>query len=438
MDAAGNVWRSAKWAIKHSRMRTCAEAVWELRARVDRKHSLNQHPSTTSRLTKYHMLYLAYGPRTFQISSSVRKICCATSQLPWTHVSYIKLAQRHFWRNSLVQQTVIQQRRQLQVQSIRRANSARQGLGGTLIFVLGVCSGALLISLIYSHATPLPHTTDPFLSSTTHLPKTPSYTKMPVPFGHLGNLNADQEAKLRSFWVAILKTFGVPNPNLANGATPDSQAASAKATSPKVDKKKKRMSIFSRKYDENIPLSEEEGSTELSAADDDKYGQVKEFHSILEKQSPEELCTAFWTMVKSDHPDALLLRFLRARKWDVDKALVMLVSTLHWRSAEMHVDDDVIKHGEGGALEDSKSKDPARKKEGDDFLQQLKIGKSFLHGTDKEGRPLCIVRVRLHHPGEQSERSMERYTVYIIETARLALRPPVETAVSVNYQQSRA
>ena len=104
----------------------------------------------------------------------------------------------------------------------------------------------------------------------------------------------------------------------------------------------------------------------------------------------------------------------------------------------MHVDDDVIKHGEGGALEDSKSKDPARKKEGDDFLQQLKIGKSFLHGTDKEGRPLCIVRVRLHHPGEQSERSMERYTVYIIETARLALRPPVETAVSVNYWQSCA
>ena len=168
----------------------------------------------------------------------------------------------------------------------------------------------------------------------------------------------------------------------------------------------------------------------MSAVDDDKYGQTKELHEILEKQAPEELRTAFWTMVKADHPDALLLRFLRARKWDVDKALAMLISTLHWRSAQMFVDEDVIKYGEGGAQEASQSSDTAVKKEGEDFLQQLKLGKSFLHGTDKEGRPICVVRVRLHKPGEQSERSMERYTVFVIETARLVLRPPVDTAVS--------
>jgi hypothetical protein len=275
--------------------------------------------------------------------------------------------------------------------------------------------------------------TPPSKLTAVSLPKTPAYSEMPVPGGHLGNLTAEQEAKLRSLWAVTLKTFGVTDPSAPEkDIAPTQELADAVSTSsPEKEKKKRR--LFSRKHDKDKAGNGGDGvaaSPGLSAADDDKYGQTKEFYEILEKQTPEELRTAFWTMVKADHPDALLLRFLRARKWDVDKALAMLISTMHWRSAEMLVDEDVIKHGEGGAQEDSQSSDKAVKKEGEDFLQQLKLGKSFLHGTDKEGRPICVVRVRLHKPGEQSERSMERYTVFVIETARLVLRPPVDTAVS--------
>ncbi|CAL3972138.1 unnamed protein product, partial [Diplocarpon coronariae] len=35
---------------------------------------------------------------------------------------------------------------------------------------------------------------------------------------------------------------------------------------------------------------------------------------------------------------------------------------------------------------------------------------------------------RLHKQGEQSEESLERYTVFIIESARMILSPPVDTA----------
>jgi CRAL/TRIO domain len=42
----------------------------------------------------------------------------------------------------------------------------------------------------------------------------------------------------------------------------------------------------------------------------------------------------------------------------------------------------------------------------------------------------------LHKQGEQSERAMERYTVFVIETARLVLRPPVETAVRFSLPSS--
>ena len=240
-----------------------------------------------------------------------------------------------------------------------------------------------------------------------------------MPPGRPGTLTADQETKLKEMWTQTLEIFGVSHEDHTNGtATP----TSGTETPDSKKKKKSRLSVFHRK-DRN---SSDAGLD----SENDKHGQTKEFQQALASQSPESLREAFWSMSKHDHPDALLLRFLRARKWDVQAALVMMISTLHWRMQEMHVDDDIMLHGEGAALRETKSANAAEKKEGEDFMAQLRMGKSFLHGTDKEGRPCCYVRVRLHRQGEQSERSLERFTVYTIETARMMLRGAVDTAVS--------
>ena len=256
---------------------------------------------------------------------------------------------------------------------------------------------------------------------------------MPIPQGYRGNLTTEQETKLRELWALALKTFGVQDPTHPNDTATlqreDTAASVSETEAGRQKKRRSRLSIFggSKKHDDS------HGSSPSRHPDDaeDKYGQVKEYQQILATQSPDSIRTAFWTMLKADHPDQLLLRFLRARKWDVDKALAMMVATMSWRGTEMHVDDDVILHGEEGALRDSKSSDSSVKREGHDFLEQMRIGKSFLHGTDKEGRPLCFVRARLHHGGEQTERALERYTVFLIETARFVVRPPVETAVGL-------
>ena len=264
-----------------------------------------------------------------------------------------------------------------------------------------------------------------------------------TPAGRPGTLTPEQEVKLRELWAATLKVFGEYEPAAADANGTETAAAPSEVSTEKdgkKEKKKSRLSVFKRNKGEKEDKS---GSTPSSgtatpsdvgalsiADDDDKHGQTKEAKAALASTSPEDLRDAFWSMVKHDHPDGLLLRFLRARKWDVEKALVMMISTMHWRSQEMHVDDDIIKNGEEAALKDSKSSDPKVKKEGEDFLAQLRIGKSYLHGLDAEGRPMCIVRARLHRAGEQSEASLERFTVYLIETARMFLRPPVDTAVS--------
>lgn len=258
--------------------------------------------------------------------------------------------------------------------------------------------------------------------------------------GRPGNLTPDQEEKLRELWIATLQVFGVLDRDHANEVNGNSKVGALNGPN-KTDTglsekpKKRRIPFMGRKHksDADSTTSSELGTAPAKAAADpeDKYGQTKQFHDTLAQQSPELLRATFWSMVKHDHPDALLLRFLRARKWDVEKALIMMISTMNWRATEVHVDDDVIKNGELAALLASQGSDAAAKSLGEDFLAQMRMGKSYLHGTDKSNRPMCFVRVRLHKQGEQSEASLERYTVFLIETARMVLAPPVDTAVSL-------
>ncbi|KAH8653327.1 CRAL-TRIO domain-containing protein [Xylariales sp. PMI_506] len=219
--------------------------------------------------------------------------------------------------------------------------------------------------------------------------------------GRLGNLTAEQEEKLFELWKLMLQICAVEDEAAAEPAPDDAGGALQTRT--------------------------------LTADDDpeDKYGHNKVFRETLASTDPGSIRDALWTMVKMDHPDQLLLRFLRARKWDIQKALVMFISTLKWRQ-DMKVDEDIMLNGEEYfSLQEQRETDEKKKTFASDFLAQMRLGKSFAHGIDKEGRPITVVRVRLHRAGEQSQESLERYTVYLIETARLLLTPPADTGTVV-------
>ncbi|KAJ2982963.1 hypothetical protein NQ176_g1046 [Zarea fungicola] len=246
-----------------------------------------------------------------------------------------------------------------------------------------------------------------------------------VPEGHFGNLTAEQEKKLKEFWQAVASVSGWSEVESSVSQNATKKGAPAEPT-PEQSSGGWGLSRFrkSEKAESNDVFGK-------SASEDDKFGLTKQFNEILAKQSAESIRDSIWEMTKHDHPDVLALRFLRARKWDVQKALIMFIAAVNWRKAEMKVDDNVMRNGEAGAASDEKSANSKAKQLGSDFLAQLRMGKSFLHGSDREGRPICVVRVRLHHGGEQSAESIERYTVHVIETARLLLQPPIETATIV-------
>lgn len=94
---------------------------------------------------------------------------------------------------------------------------------------------------------------------------------------------------------------------------------------------------------------------------------------LLNKEGGKgELHKAFWQFCLNEDPDALLLRFLRARKWNVNNAFSMLASTLKWRMETNLL--QILAAGEQGLC----------KEEG--VVKNFKLGKTYYRGTDREGR----------------------------------------------------
>ncbi|KAF7588959.1 hypothetical protein BBP40_004961 [Aspergillus hancockii] len=234
-----------------------------------------------------------------------------------------------------------------------------------------------------------------------------------VETGYVGSLTQEQEEKLLQIWAILLRScdselYGTD----ASQNTPP--------TSPTTPKQRRR--LFSLGLTEEPSKSNAESSPIsaklLSELEKIRMNaqEIKSIQQVLTKLSPKELRSSFFEMIKQDHPDAFLLRFLRAEKWDVSKGFVKLVSALEWRTQQMQVDKEVIRKGELYALQQSQSSaDATRKKDGEDFLAQLRMGKGYFHGVDKSGRPICVVRARLHKPGVQSEKALNAYIVHSIE-----------------------
>ncbi|KAI1847697.1 hypothetical protein JX265_009126 [Neoarthrinium moseri] len=255
--------------------------------------------------------------------------------------------------------------------------------------------------------------------------------------GRLGNLTPEQEEKLFELWKLIFQICAVEDEDGGEAVAADEAPAplqSRTSTAGSEKPKKKRLGLFKKK-----DKKDKENTPEKAAAldglkendPDDKFGHNKVFQETLANRTPASIRDALWTMVKMDHPDQLVLRFLRARKWDVQKALVMLVSTMKWRQ-DAKVDDDIMLNGEEHfLLQEQQGATEKDKKFAKDFLDQMRLGKSFSYGIDKEGRPTTVVRARLHKAGDQSEESLERYTVYLIETNRMLLSAPVDTGTVI-------
>jgi hypothetical protein len=89
-----------------------------------------------------------------------------------------------------------------------------------------------------------------------------------------------------------------------------------------------------------------------------------------------------------------LCRFLRAREGDETKALTMWSQWLEWR---LTYKPESIQEA--------------------DIKTELKSGKAFLHGYDKEGRPCIVVKICKHIPENSDVEEFVKFFLYLIESA---------------------
>lgn len=210
--------------------------------------------------------------------------------------------------------------------------------------------------------------------------------------GFLGNLTASQEHKLKEAHLTLLKTIG-------------RAPLDAKVGIYVKDDQPQGKSLFS--FGDNSKSTPEEC--------------LSDFKEACGDLPTKTVLSAFGQAARFDHPDALMLRFLRARKWNTAKALVQLGHTLHWRGRVSHI-DQVLERGEEFYI---------KKEKNAGFAEQFTSGKVCLHGHDKHNRPIVNVTVCKHDPKAQTDEEMELFTIYLIETVRLALTNEVSTAVVV-------
>lgn len=136
---------------------------------------------------------------------------------------------------------------------------------------------------------------------------------------------------------------------------------------------------------------------------------------LLNTYGPSALRNTFWKFVKMDNPDTDVLRFLRARKWDVSRAFAMMAGCMKWR-----LDNAVEDLAEAGDLGNASI---------EKFLDQQRSGKTYAMGTTDNEQPICYIHVRKHLTWGQPGASMSKYVIYAMESFRLLMQPPNDKVV---------
>ncbi|KAJ2550322.1 phosphatidylinositol transfer protein csr1 [Coemansia sp. RSA 1933] len=110
---------------------------------------------------------------------------------------------------------------------------------------------------------------------------------------------------------------------------------------------------------------------------------------------------AFWqAATQLGDPDSWVLRFLRARSWDVDEALQMISRTLVWRTGQAI--DEVAYYGESVL-----------------HHHTMESGLAFACTRDNLDNPVYVVRVRVNFAQKRNIVAIKRFLCWQIETSQL-------------------
>lgn len=145
--------------------------------------------------------------------------------------------------------------------------------------------------------------------------------------------------------------------------------------------------------------------------------ESKEMQSFLLNHGGAALRREFWAIVKGEHPDAYMLRCLRARKWDVDRALAIIGSTCAFR-VQYNV-SAIMKEAELGLT---------RTRGGFNIMNN---GISYTYGATAAGEPIYFIEVGSHYSSNQTAEELKRGVILLQESLQILMPPPVERKIVI-------
>ncbi|KAH9816407.1 CRAL-TRIO domain-containing protein [Melampsora americana] len=154
-------------------------------------------------------------------------------------------------------------------------------------------------------------------------------------------------------------------------------------------------------------LLELNSATRSLVVDSPIHNETKE---LISRHGAERYAEALWRYTMLEDPDYTVIRFIRARKLNVENAIKMFIECLKWR-IESDIDEMMAKGAHGIINQEGY--------DGAAFLLQIKSGKTFLQGFSKIGGPVSYLFPRLHKTAEQSMEVMTDFTNYAMENIRM-------------------
>ncbi|KAL4402211.1 hypothetical protein ACI68E_001863 [Malassezia pachydermatis] len=205
------------------------------------------------------------------------------------------------------------------------------------------------------------------------------------------NLNEDQKSKLSYMWDLIFSVLKDPEMAKQGHFAPGDEIASHDAHLSKEDKAKEAKSL---------------------------HEEAEALKQLFKTHGVDEFYEQLWFLFGPDIPDMILLKFLRARKWNVHRAFAMLCKCVKWR-IESKVMELVIKGDLGLGKEDEK------------YGLQGPAAKTFAAGMTDNLMPIIYIHVARHIAKMQSAETMTKFVISSAESFRCLVTYPNDKVVIV-------
>ena len=139
---------------------------------------------------------------------------------------------------------------------------------------------------------------------------------------------------------------------------------------------------------------------------------INAIHETQSKTPNSSIDDELFFLFGSENPDCVVLRWLRARKWQIPIAVEFLMDTLRWRQSWQL--RKLISNGENAL-------DP----------DECMSGKIYSMGKDKRNRPVTYVHANEHVKGQYPSEATEKLVILLMENARYFLEPTIEDGTVV-------